>query len=42
MFGLDQEDVLESYFTYLANFKIAIIVFNLVPYLSLRMMGDRG
>jgi hypothetical protein len=41
MFGLDQEEVLESYFAYLANFKIVIIVFNLVPYLSLRMMDDR-
>ena len=41
MFGMDQEDVLESYFAYLANFKIVIIVFNLVPYLSLRMMDDR-
>ena len=41
MFGMDQEEVLESYFAYLANFKIVIIVFNLVPYLSLRMMGAR-
>ena len=40
MFALDQGDILEAYFAYLANFKIVAIVFSLVPYLSLRMMGD--
>ena len=38
MFGLDETSLNRAYFQYLANFKIAVIVFNLVPYLSLRIM----
>ncbi len=40
MFGLDPKDVLKAYFQYLANYKIAVIVFNLVPYFALKIMGS--
>ena len=40
MFGLDSKDVLKAYFHYLANYKIAIIIFNLVPYFALKLMGS--
>ena len=39
MFGLDEASLQRAYFGYLANYKIAIIVLNLVPYLALRIMG---
>ena len=39
MFGLDEAWVRQSYFTYLANYKIAVIVFNLVPWLALYFVG---
>jgi hypothetical protein len=39
MFGMTEADVSRAYFQYLAHFKIAVIVFNLVPYIALRMMA---
>ena len=36
MFNIGQEELNTSYFNYLANYKILIIFFNLVPYLVLR------
>ena len=39
MFGLDEAAVLQAYFRYLANFKLLVIVFNLVPYIACRIMG---
>ena len=39
MFGLDPEDVSRDYVRYLAQYKIAIIVFSLVPYITLRIMS---
>ena len=39
MFGLDEVEVSRAYFRYLANFKIAVLIFNLVPYIALRIMG---
>ncbi len=39
MFHLDEKDVSRAYFQYLAQYKIAVIVFNLVPYLALRIMA---
>lgn len=39
MFGLNQEDLARAYFQYLAQFKIAVIVFNLAPYIALRLMA---
>ena len=41
MFGLDETDVSRAYFQYLAHYKIAIIVFNLVPYLALVIIASR-
>ena len=39
MFNLDESDLSRAYFQYLAQFKIAIIVLNIVPYLALRIMS---
>ena len=39
MFGVKQENLLPLYFNYLGNYKICIIVFNLVPYIALRVMS---
>ena len=38
MFGLKEDDVLKIYFQILGQYKILIIVFNLVPYFALRIM----
>lgn len=40
MFGLGTTEVLNAYFQYLANYKIGIILLNLVPYLALKIMGS--
>lgn len=37
MFGLGETDLTRIYMQYLANYKIAVIVLNLVPYLAVRM-----
>ena len=39
MSGLDETDLSRAYFQYLAQYKIAIFVFNLVPYIALRAAG---
>ncbi|MFK5922756.1 MAG: hypothetical protein QM496_11310 [Verrucomicrobiota bacterium] len=39
MFGLDGKDLNRAYFQYLAQFKILIIVFNVTPYIALKLMG---
>ena len=39
MFGLADDDLDRAYFQYLAQYKIAIFVFNLVPYFALRLIG---
>jgi hypothetical protein len=38
MFGLDDTDLARAYFQYLAQYKILVFVFNLMPYLALRIM----
>lgn len=38
LFGMSEEDLARAYFQYLAQFKIVVIVFNLVPYIALRIM----
>ena len=38
MFGLDKKDLGKAYFQYIAQYKIAIIVLNLSPYLALKIM----
>ncbi|MDR4496777.1 MAG: hypothetical protein MRK02_02455 [Candidatus Scalindua sp.] len=39
IYGLSETDLLRDYFQYLAQYKIAIIVFNLVPYIALKIMA---
>jgi len=39
MFDLDERGVRHAYFQYLGQYKIAIIVFNIVPYFALKVMG---
>ena len=39
MFKLEQDVLSKAYFRYLANYKILVIVFNLVPYLALRIIS---
>jgi uncharacterized membrane protein len=38
LFGLNPAELPRMYFQYLANYKIAILVFNLVPYIALKLM----
>lgn len=38
MFGLSQDDLSRAYFQYLAQYKIAIFVLNIAPYLALKAM----
>lgn len=40
MFGLTDDQLKVAYFRYLANFKLQTTVFILVPYLSLKIMGN--
>lgn len=39
VFGLNQADIPLVYFQYLGNLKIAIIIFNLAPYIALKIMS---
>jgi len=39
IFNLNKEDVFRTYFQYLAQYKILIIVFNIVPYFALCIMN---
>ncbi len=39
LFGLNGADLGRAYFQYLAQYKIAVLVFNLAPYLALKFMG---
>ncbi|MEJ8474801.1 DUF6868 family protein [Roseibium algae] len=39
LFDLKEQDLSNSYFRYLAIYKILIITFNLVPYISLRLIA---
>lgn len=38
LFKLKSDELASTYFRYLAGYKILIIMFNLVPYLALRIM----
>ena len=38
MFDIESSELSKAYFNFLSNYKILIIVFNLVPYLALRIM----
>lgn len=39
LFGLGQAELSRAYFQYLAQYKIAVVVFNLVPYIALKVMA---
>ena len=39
MFGLNEVDLSRAYFQYLAQYKIAIFVLNLVPYIALKIIA---
>ncbi|MGB0992310.1 MAG: DUF6868 family protein [Akkermansiaceae bacterium] len=36
--GLTEEQLNKGYFDYLSNFKIVFLMFNLIPYIALRLM----
>ena len=38
MFDIDTKDLNNMYFDYLGKFKVLVIVFNLGPYIALRLM----
>jgi hypothetical protein len=38
MFGLSEDALSRAHFQYLAQYKVAIFVFNLAPYLALRIV----
>jgi hypothetical protein len=39
MFNLDEQSLSKAYLQYLAQYKIATMVFSIVPYFALRLMG---
>jgi len=39
LFKLDEKDLGRAYFQYLAQYKIAIIVFNISPYIALKIIA---
>ena len=39
IFNLNKEDVFRAYFQYLAQYKILIIVLNIVPYFALKIIN---
>ncbi len=39
MFGLSEEALSRAYLDYMAQYKIAILVFNLAPYIALKLMA---
>jgi hypothetical protein len=38
IFGLAEAEVLKTYFQFLGHYKLAILVFNLVPYIVLKIV----
>jgi hypothetical protein len=38
LFGLNPTELSPIYFQYLANYKIAVLIFNLVPYIALKLI----
>ena len=39
MFGVKEEELPMIYFRYIAHYKIALIVFNLVPYVAMKIVA---
>jgi len=40
LLGMGEADLTRAYFQYLANYKIVVLVFNLTPYVALKIMGQ--
>ena len=40
MFGIPEADLALVYFNYLANYKMLVTIFVLVPYIALKIMGQ--
>ena len=40
LFGIDKAKLDEKYFDFLANYKLLIFMFNLVPYFALKMLAQ--
>ena len=41
LLGVDRSELPAMYFQYLGNYKVFIIVFNIVPYVALKMMAQK-
>ena len=39
MFGMETADLSRAYFQYIAQYKMAIIIFSLTPYIALKLMA---
>lgn len=39
IFKLSEETLREKYFSFMGQYKLAIIIFNLIPYIALKIMG---
>jgi hypothetical protein len=39
LFGMSEAELAPLYFQYLANYKLLVIIFNLVPYVALKIMN---
>ena len=39
LFGLDEKDLGRAYFQYLGQYKIALIVLNIAPYIALKIIA---
>jgi len=40
MFGIPESELPKIYFNYLANYKIITLVFSVIPYIALKIMGQ--
>lgn len=39
LLSINQEDLPKLYFKYLSNYKIGVVIFNVVPYFALKLMA---
>ena len=42
IFGINAEDLAQIYFQWIGDYKTLIIIFNLVPYVSLKIIGSQA
>jgi hypothetical protein len=40
IFDLSEEKIVNEYFKFLANFKIAVVIFNITPYIALCILAS--